>query len=127
MPMVDTNGGPDNGAFDSHLLRFGVNPRRPPVRVFRLVWCHWAVSPSPLRQSHYLSPKAVGWRLCVLPFRWSLPFSVAWKQLMYVSAPLAKTLKILRGGEKQHPPGFPASLPPRRNFVRKNIAKDGHG
>jgi hypothetical protein len=106
MPMVDTNGGLDNGAFDSHLLRLGVNPRRPSVRVLRMVWCHWAVSPSPLRRSHYLSPKAVGWRLCVLPFRWSLPFSVAWKQLMYVSAPLSETLKILRRREKAPPAGI---------------------
>jgi hypothetical protein len=37
---------------------------------------------------------------------------------MYVSAPRSKTLKILRGGEKHHPPGFPAPLQPgipRRN------------
>jgi len=31
--MVVTHAGPDNDAFDSHLLCYGVNPRRPPVRV----------------------------------------------------------------------------------------------
>lgn len=29
----------------------------------------------PRRQSRYLGPRALGRRLCALPFRWSLPFS----------------------------------------------------
>jgi hypothetical protein len=31
--MVVTHVGPDDDALDSHLLGYGVNPRRPPVRV----------------------------------------------------------------------------------------------
>jgi len=31
--MVVTHAGPDDDALDSHLLCYGVNPRRPPVRV----------------------------------------------------------------------------------------------
>ena len=78
----------------------GVNPRRPPVRVFANGVCHGAVQPSPLRQSRFLSPQAVGRRLCALPFRWSLPLSMAWNYLTYVSAPLSETLKIIGVGEK---------------------------
>ena len=85
-----------NRAPDSHLLSPKVDPRRPPVHVSASGAVPLAASPSPLRQSRYLGPQAVGWRLCVLPFRRSLPFSVARKSLMCISASSSDTLKIVR-------------------------------
>ena len=73
-----------------------------------------------MRQSHlhhfgnlrYPGPQAVGRRLCALPFRWSLPLSVAWNCLVYLSAPAAKTLRIVGMGEENEPAeGSPPACP----------------
>ena len=76
---------------------------------------HEAISPAPLRQSAHPGPEAVGRRLCVLPFRWSLPLSVAWNYLAYLSAPAAKTLIIVGVGEENQP-AESSILPRRREF-----------
>ncbi len=49
-----------------------------------------------LRQSPLPWPQAVGRRLYVLTFRWSLSFSVAWKSLICVSASSFETLRIFQ-------------------------------
>jgi hypothetical protein len=92
-----------------HLLLPKVDPRRPPVQVSASGVVPLAASPSPLRQSHYPGPQAVGWRLCVLPFRWSLPLSVAWKSLVSVSASSFDTLKIVMIEWKVPAPGHQIS------------------
>jgi hypothetical protein len=61
----------------------------------------------------------VGRRLYALPFRWSLPLSVAWNCLIYLSAPTSKTLRIARVGE-EHKPAEPAGLP-RRLGCKSNL------
>ena len=97
---IFSNADPDDDALDSHLLCYGVNPRLHRSGSLPLIWCHSAVSPSPLRQSRNPGPQAVGWRLCALPFRWSLPLSVAWTYLVYLSAPAPKTLKSVGVGRR---------------------------
>jgi len=100
MPKI---AGPDDD-LDSHLLcAVGVNPRRPSVRVFASGEAPKALSPAPLRQSAYPGPEAVGRRFCALSFRWSLPLSVAWNYLAYLSAPADKTLKSIGVGEENQP------------------------
>ena len=113
MPKI---AGPDDD-LDSHLLcAVGVNPRRPSVRVFASGEAPKALSPAPLRQSRFPGPGAIGRRLCALPFRWSLPLSVAWNYLIYVSAPSIKTLRIVGVGEENQP-GESSGLPRRRGFI----------